>query len=82
MKWYFGLNYYNALIECLNFDGEYLDPRMFHVLFDHKIMMKFRIDYLHKNNIIGDLDRQQLIRAVDDLKEDANFKAEINYSIN
>lgn len=73
MKLYFGLNYYNALTEHLYSNNQTLDPRMFHVLYDHKVIMKFRIDYLYKNDMISNSNYQELIEAVDYVGEKANI---------
>lgn len=47
----YGLDFYNYIKDV--FCNEYpIDTRPFHVLYDHKVMMKIRLEYLHKINVI------------------------------
>ena len=41
----YGLEYYDYLIDRIKRDG-FVDVRMYHLLYDHKILMKFRLEYL------------------------------------
>ena len=45
----FGVNYYDYLIGSIE-KGVLTDRRMFHILYDHKILMKHRLEYLIKLN--------------------------------
>lgn len=47
----YGLQFYDCLIKDL-FDEQYLDVRPFHILYDHKILMDIRIDFLFNYGII------------------------------
>ncbi len=45
----FGLGYYDYLITCLE-EGHPNDFRMYHILCDHKKLMKYRLEYMLKLN--------------------------------
>lgn len=46
----YGLDFYNYLIDTFG-QEDYIDKRPFHLLYDHKIMMKLRLEYLEKINV-------------------------------
>jgi hypothetical protein len=50
---YFGLDYYNLLIEHCYSVKYNLDIRAFHVLYDHKIAMLIRLEYLNEERLIN-----------------------------
>lgn len=51
MEIFFGLEYYDRLLRHCE-EQKHLDRRAFHVLYDRKIIMKLRVEYLLLKNII------------------------------
>lgn len=70
-KYYYGLAYYDNLIETLNQDKN-IDIRLFHLLYDHKVAMLLRLDYLYKNSCLDTDSYERLSVEIGKLKK-ANF---------
>lgn len=67
MQMFYGLNYYEATKIHLNSIRTNIDHRLFQVFVDHKTLMKFRIDYLSKNDYIKNEHYNVLKKAVEEL---------------
>lgn len=57
----YGINYYNYLLDVF-IKEEPIDVRPFHVLYDHKILMKIRLEYLKKIEKFDDSDIDNIIK--------------------
>ena len=51
-KMYFGLSYYDILIENFVIAEGWIDYKPFHILYDHKVAMSLRLEYLFKRKLI------------------------------
>ena len=66
---YYGLQCYDIIGK--NLDENPPDIRTFHVLYDHKIMMKYRLDYISTNGILSSEAINKLMPACDDILKKA-----------
>lgn len=69
----FGIAYYDYIVdnECSAID--FIDVRPFHILTDHKKMMKIRLDYLSKINILNEEAAHELSLENDKLLNETNI---------
>lgn len=49
----FGLSYYDYVLNYCS-EKKYMDIRFFHVLYDHKLLMKLRLEFLVRSNYISE----------------------------
>ncbi len=47
----FGLGYYEYLVDSFS-QRDFIDTRMFHLLYDHKTLMAYRLEFLEKENVL------------------------------
>lgn len=81
----YGLNFYKYIIEVFCTE-ETIDIRPFHILYDHKMMMKIRLDYLLELNIFDNNRLKQIYAINDSLITDSltlrNMVLKFNFSHN
>ena len=66
----YGINCYNMLAKHINYckeKGDWPDVRPFHLLYDHKVAMKIRLNYLVDNNYINNKEKDRLLLLCDKL---------------
>lgn len=61
----YGINFYNYIVDVFSKE-DYIDIRPFHILCDHKVMMKIRLEYLYRMNIFNS-ERIKEISTTNDL---------------
>lgn len=63
-----GLKYYDYVKEyCSQIEIDLIDIRFFHILYDHKKLMKMRLDYLITNHIICEKNSEAILDESDNL---------------
>lgn len=81
----YGIDFYNYIIDVFC-EEEQIDARPFHILYDHKTMMKIRLDYLMKLNIFDNSKIMGIYRRNDSLLHDSltlrNFVLKYNLNPN
>ena len=63
----YGLNFYDYIIDNICNGRESIDIRPFHILFDHKRLMKIRLEYLYSRNTYDNEEIQRLLLQNNDL---------------
>ena len=71
-RYCFGLQYYDNMVEMLVEQKESIDIRPFHVLYDHKIAMLLRLEYLYQNSFFDTDAYNRLYQEITQLKKE-NF---------
>jgi len=70
----YGINCYNMLREHLDYygqAGEDIDVRAFHLLYDHKVAMQIRLQYLVESKYISVIDKNNLLSLCEKLIKDS-----------
>lgn len=68
----YGLQFYDNIVELLLDKGENIDIRPFHVLYDHKVAMLIRLEYMHQNSFFDNDSYNRLFFEITQLKKE-NF---------
>ena len=69
----FGLDYYQYAHDVFIQPAEKIDIRPLHILYDHKIMMQIRLEYLHTQNIISPKHFQELMELTNQSLKNALY---------
>ncbi len=68
----FGLKYYDCLIDMLWEKPKDMDLRSLHVLYQHKIAMQYRLDYMYQQYLISKDAYEYLCSGVNELKKETH----------
>lgn len=63
----YGLNFYDYVIENICIEKKSIDIRPFHILYNHKRLMKIRLEYLFSRNIYDNDEISRLLLQNDEL---------------
>ncbi len=65
----FGLAYYDYVLSLAEKSKaeDYLDIRLFHLLYDHKVLMQIRMDYLKSLALFDDVKMEELIKETNEI---------------
>lgn len=69
----YGIQYYDTLVEMLRNANGNIDKRNFHVLYDQKVLMLFRVDYLYKNGHLKEGDYEELKKKFKEILDGATI---------